>query len=125
MLRTDRDAVICDLAETYGIFDYRSLPVPLLATLASGLREDSRIKMRLSGCRIPRRDLFLAAAVDRRSLLWWGMSEDAKRGTNRPKSLVAALMGETEGSSDVMTFESPDDFEAAWAAATGVPYGEK
>lgn len=123
MLKTDREALLCDLAETYGVFDLRALPVPTLAVLAAGLREDSRIKTRLSGVSVPRKDLLIAAAVDRLSLLVWGMSEDAKRGTNRPKSLVAALMGETEGSSDVMTFESPDDFEAAWAAATGVPYG--
>lgn len=125
MLKTDREALLCDLAETYGVFDLHALPVPTLAVLAAGLREDSRIKTRLSGVSVPRKDLLIAAAVDRLSLLVWGMSEDAKRGTNRPKSLVAALMGETEGSSDVMSFESPDDFEAAWAAATGVPYGEK
>ena len=123
MLSADREALLCDLAETYGVFDLYALPVPTLAVLAAGLREDSRIKTRLSGVSVPRKDLLIAAAVDRLSLLVWGMSEDAKRGTNRPKSLVAALMGETEGSSDVMTFESPDDFEAAWAAATGVPYG--
>lgn len=45
----DKDALICDLAETYHILDYRALPVPLLATLCSGLRDDSRIKMRLAG----------------------------------------------------------------------------
>ena len=123
MLKTDRDALLCDLAETYGVFDLHALPVPTLAVLASGLREDSRIKRSLSGISVPRRELLLAAAVDRLSFLVWGMTEDAKRGTNRPKSLVAALMGETEDSGDVMAFDSPDDFEAAWAAATGVPYG--
>lgn len=123
MLRADREALICDLAETYGVFDLRSLPVPLLATLASGLRDDSRIKMRLSGCRIPRRELLLAAAVDRLSLLWWGMSEDAKRGTNRPPSLVAAFMEETEDSGDVMSFDNAEDFETAWAQLTGVRHG--
>ena len=123
MLKEDRDALLCDLAETYGVFDLYALPVRTLAVLAAGLRDDSRSKMRLSGISVPRRDLLLAAAVDRLSLLVWSMSEDAKRGTNRPNSLVAALMGEAEGSSDVMTFDSPDDFKAAWAAATGVNYG--
>ena len=123
MLRADRDAVVCDLAETYGIFDYRALPVHLLATLASGLRDDSRIKMRLSGSRIPRRELLLAAAVDRLSFILWGMSEDAKRGTNRPESLVAAFMEDMEESGDVMAFDSADAFEAAWAETTGVPHG--
>ena len=123
MLKEDRDALLCDLAETYGVFDLYALPVRTLAVLAAGLRDDSRIKTRLSGISVPRRDLLLAAAVDRLSFLVWSMSEDAKRGTNRPNSLVAALMGEAEGSSDIMTFDSPDDFKAAWAAATGVNYG--
>lgn len=123
MLKEDRDALLCDLAETYGVFDLCALPVHTLAVLAAGLRDDSRIKTRLSGTRVPRKDLLLAAAVDRLSLLVWSMSEDAKRGTNRPKSLVAALMGEAEDSSDMMTFDSPDDFEAAWVATTGVSYG--
>lgn len=123
MLSADREALLCDLAETYGIFDLASLPVPTVAMLAAGLRDDSRIKTSLSGCRVPRRDLLLAAAVDRLSLLVWGMSEDAKHGTNRPKSLVAAFMGENDNGSDMMTFATPEDFDAAWAAATGVYYG--
>ena len=123
MLATDADALICDLAEVYGIFDYRALPVSMLATLASGLREDSRIKMRLSGGKVPRRDLLLAAAVDRLSLLVWGMTEDAKRGTNRPKSLVAAFLEESDDPGEVMAFDSADAFEAAWAKATGVYHG--
>lgn len=123
MLIADRDALVCDLAETYGIFDYRAVPVKLLATLASGLREGSRIKMCLSGSKVSRSDLLLAAAVDRLSLLVWSMSEDAKHGTNRPKSLVAAFMEETDDSSDVMAFDSAEDFEATWAKITGVHHG--
>lgn len=124
MLKADRDALLCDLAETYRIYDLRSVPVPTLAMLAAGLRDNSRIKTSLSGGRPPRSDLLLAAAVDRLSLLVWAMSEDAKRGTNRPKSVLAALMGEEEKSSDsIIAFESACDFEAAWAKATGVNYG--
>lgn len=123
MLKADREAFVCDLAETYGIFDYRVLPAKLLATLASGLREDSRIKMSLSGCKVPRRELLLAAAVDRLSLLVWSMSEDAKQGTNRPKSLVAAFMDESEDNGEVMAFDSADEFEAAWEKITGVRHG--
>lgn len=47
MLGVDRDAVICDLAETYHVLDYRSIPIMTLATLCAGLRDDSRIKMRM------------------------------------------------------------------------------
>lgn len=120
MLAEDCDAIVCDLAETYGIFDYRALPVHLLATLAAGLREDSRIKMRLSGGKLPRSEILLAAAVDRLSLLIWMMTEDAQHGRNRPKSLLDILMGEAKHESDVIAFESAEDFEAEWARITGV-----
>jgi len=44
MIHTDEDALICDLAETYHIFNYRELPPSLAATLSVGLKDDSRIK---------------------------------------------------------------------------------
>ena len=49
MLSVDRDALLCDLAETYHIYDMRELPVKTLAALSFGLREDSRIKLKMSG----------------------------------------------------------------------------
>lgn len=48
MLGECREELICDLAETYHILDMWALPVSLLATLASGLREDSRVMMYFS-----------------------------------------------------------------------------
>ena len=33
MIASSEDALVCDMAETYGVFDYRALPVPLLAKL--------------------------------------------------------------------------------------------
>ena len=47
MLAVDRDALMCDLAETYGILDLYAHPAQLIATLATGLREDSRIYARM------------------------------------------------------------------------------
>ena len=49
MLAKDRDALICDMAESYGVFDRWALPVTLLATLAAGLRDNSRIMMKRAG----------------------------------------------------------------------------
>lgn len=51
MLAADRDALICDLAETYRVLDYRALPVELLATLAAGLRPDARIWQKIAALR--------------------------------------------------------------------------
>ena len=35
MIKTDEDALICDLAETYQIYDYKSLPAYMVATFFS------------------------------------------------------------------------------------------
>lgn len=43
MVNLDESALICDLAETYGIYDYRQLPLRTVAVLAAGLRENARI----------------------------------------------------------------------------------
>lgn len=121
MLETDRDALVCDLAETYGIFDYRALPVPTLATLASGLRDTSRIKMRLSGYKATRSDMLLAAAVDRLSLIHWALtgSDSGKP----PKSILDALLDLEETGGDIEAFATAESFEDAWEAATGVRHG--
>ena len=49
MVIADEEALICDFAETYGIYDYRKLPLKTAAILASGLRDNSRIKIKMSG----------------------------------------------------------------------------
>lgn len=123
MLSADRDALVCDLAETYGILDYRALPVTLLATLAVGLREDSRIKMRLSGMKVKRTEMMLAAAVDRLSMLLWSKTEDGRNGTNRPKSVLDAIMGKGNDAKDIQAYDSAEAFETDWEAITGVKHG--
>ena len=121
MISADRDALVCDLAETYGIFDFRALPVSLLATLAVGLREDSRIKRILSGAKATRSELLMAAMVDRLSMLLWAQTEDGKNGTNRPQSILAVIQGEQQ-ESPVAAFETADEYEAEWARITGVSH---
>lgn len=122
MIATDRNALLCDLAETYGIFDIKALPASVLATLSVGLRDDSRIKMKMAGEKIPRGDLMQAAMVDRLSLLLWAKTKDAQHGINRPKSLLEVLMG-TQKKGDVQSFDSPEDFETEWKRRTGVAHG--
>lgn len=123
MISADYDALICDFAETYGIFDLRALPVPLLATLAVGLREDSRIKMNLSGAKVNKSEMLLAAAVDRLSLLVWAQTEDGRNGVNPPKSVLDSIIGVEKTDSLVVAFESGDEFEMEWQQITGVSHG--
>lgn len=115
MIAADRDALVCDLAETYGILDYKALPVGLLAALSSGLRENSRIRLRLAGQTRDTGLLLLAAAVDRLSFLAWAQTEDARHGEGRPPSLLAALLGTEEGADGPLAFDTAAEYEAARA----------
>lgn len=110
MIAYDEDALICDLAETYGIFDYKALPISLVATLSVGLRENSRIKMKMTGMKIPTETLLLASSLDKLALLAWLKTEDAVNGINRPKSIVKMLTG-IEENDDIQVFESAEEFE--------------
>lgn len=117
MINADKNALICDLAETYGILNYRALPVELLAVLSVGLREDSRIKMKLSGAKVQPDFLLLAEAVDRLGILVWSKTEDAQHGRNKPVSIVSLLTRE-EKESDIVSFDTAEEFDAAWQRIT-------
>lgn len=108
MIRKDEDALICDFAETYHIYDYRGLSTKLAASLAVGLRDDSRIKMQFSGAKAPTEILLLAAAVDRLSLLVWAQTKDAEKGRNRPASILESFNPREKNES---VFDSGEDYE--------------
>ena len=109
MLKIDENALICDLAETYHIYDYRQLPPLQVAVFAIGLRDDSRIKMKLSGAKVPPDILLLAGIIDRLNLLLWTKTKDAEKGLNRPKSILSDLYHKE---SDISAFASGKEFEA-------------
>ena len=122
MINLDEDALICDLAETYQIYDYRSLPAKLVATLSAGLRDDSRIKMSAAGVPASQTTILLATIADRVEAFRYGFSQDASKGINRPASIVAAIFGEDQThrkTTGVMGFDSVEEFEAAIARIKG------
>lgn len=110
--------MICDLAETYKIYDYRSLPCKTVATLSFGLRNNARIKMKLSGTSITTEEMLLAAIVDNTRMIAWLQTRDAISGSNRPKSLLSKLIGNAENS-DIVAFESGDEFDKEWKRRNG------
>lgn len=111
MIKTDEDALICDLAQIYHIYDYRQLPLIKVAVFAYGLPDNSRIKMILSKLKIPLETMLLAQMVDALNLLFWSKTTESQKGNNRPKSIFSLLIGEQELSSDVSSFESVEAFE--------------
>ena len=114
MIAEDEDALTCDLAETYRIYDRHAVPVRLLATLACGLRDDSRIKMRLAGTRISLDTMLRAVIADRLSFLAWARTKDGEKNRNRPASILEALTRK-EHAAGAAVFDSPEAFEAARA----------
>ena len=114
MIVEDESALECDLAETYRIYDYRVLTPDRVALFSVGLRENSRIKLKLSGQKYSFETLLLASAVDRLSFLVWSKTKDAENNRNRPVSIVEKLT-EQEKEKDFVVFDSAEDFEQALA----------
>lgn len=114
MISEDEDALRCDLAETYHIYDYEELPVSMVALFSCGLRENSRIKMKLSGQRIPTETALIALGVDALRDLVWSKTKDAEKGKNRPPSIYDALTKTEENKPrEHIVFDSPEAFEMA------------
>ena len=112
MIQIDEDALICDLAETYGIFDYRQLPANQVAVFAFGLKDDSRIKLAISNSKVSFDTLLLASVVDRLSALVWFKTTDGQKEINKPKMIAQELTGKTKAKeSNEMIFDSGEDFE--------------
>lgn len=121
MIDLDEDALICDLAETYQIYDYRSLPLRTVATLAAGLRDDSRIKLKASGVSVGQNTMLLASIADRVEAFRYGFMAESKSG-KQPFSLVRFLLGEEQAESNkgaAQTFDSAEDLTKALAKARG------
>ena len=114
MIALDEDALICDLAETYQIYDYKQLPLNQVAVFAYGLRDDSRIKQIMSDQIVPLETTLLASIVDRLSLSLWLQTKDGQKGVNRPTSIAEMLTKnhkEERDERDYLVFESGEDFE--------------
>lgn len=110
MIKVDEHALICDLAETYQIYDYRIMPPSRVAIFAVGLRESSRIKMKLAGLKVDVQTILQAATVDRLSTLVWQQSADGQKNKNRPKSILETMLNQ-ETESEISTFTTGEEFE--------------
>ena len=108
MLNIDRSAVVCDLAETYHIYSMDELPARVLATLACGLKADSRIKTKLAGVKVsPPFVLLGAMVVDELRAMRVGLF-----GGKEKPVYVTEVMEKGFEQPKVMTFKTGADFEA-------------
>ena len=114
MMRKNRDALECDLAETYNIYDMRALPARRVALFAVGLRDNSRIKMLLADTKFTFSEILLINIYDALNLELWTKTKDATKGKNKPESLYKKLMGindQVKKESKNMTFSSAEEYE--------------
>jgi len=106
MINTNEDAFICDMAETYGILDYRSHPLKLIAILAFGLRDESRIKMELSGLPETKQTLLLAGISDKLTCAYWADKN------SEPELILSHLYGiNKEDDEEITVFDSIEAYE--------------
>lgn len=104
------EALICDLAETYNIYDYRQLPPTRVAVFAFGLRDNSRIKMILGEQKVGMDTLLLAGIVDRLNLMLWRQTENGQKGINAPPQITDSFLMKQE-KRDFYSFDSGEEFE--------------
>ena len=112
MMKVDRYALECDLAETYHIFDIYELPLRKVALFSYGLRDNSRIKLKMNEMNYSFETILLAGITDKLSYLLWSRSDDAAKGINKPDSILSKLLGVESGNQkDHITFNTGEDFE--------------
>ncbi|MBQ1573068.1 MAG: hypothetical protein IIZ78_18205 [Clostridiales bacterium] len=118
MIALDEDALICDFAETYHIYNMEQLSVEYVAVLAFGLRDSSRIKMKATGLKAEINTLLLAHIADNTAINYYVKTKDAKTGRNKPKSMVGALT-DSDPEKHARQFDSGESFLEEWRRLNG------
>lgn len=110
MIATDEDALICDMYETYRLSEWRVRP-SFFAKLAAGLRDNSRIKMRMNKTLIPPQIALQAAILDALHILIWQNTKNGMNGKNPPQSVLQEMGREkVKDSNTVQSFDSGEEF---------------
>lgn len=132
MVTADFTAWECDMAETYGIINFEAVPLRKLARLSAGLRETSRIKMKLSGARGSLTDYLLALLYDEFVGFKWALARAGKEDDpnnpppEQPDRIAPYIIG-TENEEQnkkpaapekYEAFETGADFDARWKHLT-------
>ena len=118
MIAIGEDLLICDFAETYHIYDYKQLPVTYAAILAVGLRNDSRIKMKLSETKGTFEERMMTMIYDTVNLIRYYHTQDAYDRVNAPELIYPQLFDNNykpkKETVEYMRFSSGEDFKRAW-----------
>ena len=109
--------MVCDFAQYYGLYHLREHQPSLIATLAAGLPDNSRSKMRVSGMMLTFEQLLLAKMLDDLEWILWSRTEDARKGRNRPKSILSKIYHEK--TEEIQAYDSLEAFEAEYKRLVG------
>ncbi len=112
MIACDEHALVCDLAEAYQIYDYQSLPLQTIAILSIGLRDDSRIKMKMNKVRYTYEQWALTAILDNTNWLVWSKTKEGQRNHKKPERLLEQLMGRKPKNKAKLTTGTFDSIES-------------
>lgn len=93
-------------------------PADYVATLALGLRDNSRIKIKLSGLKVDVYTLLLAHIADNTANNVYLKTKDAITGVNRPQSILQSILNPEE-EKEYREFASGEDFEKEWRRLNG------
>ena len=98
------------MAQIYGVYDWRALPLHTAAALAAGLGPGSRSEGVRAGLRVPMRDYLTALCADRLALLLriWTQN-DTQPGLFAPDMVERAAEPEDTG-----RFASGEEFLTWW-----------
>lgn len=78
--------------------------------LIVGLREDSRLVLKVTGRSHSMSQLMQAYTVDRLSILCWQNTKDGAKNKNKPK-MLSDIMLKTKEETDIQSFDSAEEFE--------------
>lgn len=113
MLSVDRDALLCDMAETYGIYDLHALPVETLAALSFGLGADSRIKSKALGVKRVSSMELLASIADDIAMIRYALRSDDSQ--PKPKLFQAEMYKDFKRPDEkIYKFASSEEFKDYW-----------
>lgn len=110
LLNDSEELIICDLAQYYHILDYSQIKPNILATLVLGLPDDSRIMRKISGAKMSYKDSVLALIFDVLQII--AFNQGHRKGAKRPESLYKKLTTEEKKKDELMTFDTPEQYEA-------------
>ena len=105
------DDLICDLAQTYGVHDWRKIPPVNAAAMALGLPDNSRVKLKLSGQDFGFDRRLMMLIYDRLNWLRWSKTEACRKGYDPPLPLEVEIKQNEKQAEEqrLMGFDDPDE----------------